>query len=186
MPQGSPVLAASATLNAQALREVCGKLSISIGECFLLNLGNDRPNIYTEVCRMKSSTDFSSLQNHLPLDTPLNDMPKTIVFMNSLKTTQHAIRDLCKNHPELAGVIDYLYALRSKRDKKKVMKRFLSGDIKILMATEAAGMGADIPDIQLAVQFGVPSSLSVFKQRIGRAGRDPTLKSRAVFLVEQR
>ncbi|KAL0570576.1 hypothetical protein V5O48_011384, partial [Marasmius crinis-equi] len=45
-------------------------------------------------------------------------------------------------------------------------------------------MGADIPDVEVVVQFGVPSSLSVFKQQIGCAGRDPCIQAEAVLLVE--
>ena len=65
--------------------------------------------------------------------------------------------------------------------------------MRILIATEAAGMvsfcrngyilcqvlislkGADIPDIELVVQFGIPQSLSVLSQRFGRAGRSPSI-----------
>lgn len=44
--------------------------------------------------------------------------------------------------------------------------------------------GLDIPDITLAVQFGVPMSLSVWLQRAGRAGRSPHVQARAILLVE--
>lgn len=45
--------------------------------------------------------------------------------------------------------------------------------------------GADIPDIELVIQFGVPSSLSVWIQRAGRAGRSPDIEARAILLVEK-
>jgi superfamily II DNA/RNA helicase len=45
--------------------------------------------------------------------------------------------------------------------------------------------GADIPDIELVIQFGVPASLSIFSQRAGRAGRSPHIKAHAVLLVEK-
>ncbi|KAF8215472.1 P-loop containing nucleoside triphosphate hydrolase protein [Mycena galopus ATCC 62051] len=65
------------------------------------------------------------------------------------------------------------------------MKQFRKGKIRTLVATEAAGMGADIPDIELVIQFGVPSSLAVWTQRAGRAGRFPGLQARAIMLVEK-
>ena len=43
----------------------------------------------------------------------------------------------------------------------------------------------DIPDIEFVVQFGVPSSLSIWMQRAGRAGRSPHLESTAILLVEK-
>ncbi len=45
--------------------------------------------------------------------------------------------------------------------------------------------GADIPDIEQVVQFGVPSSLSVWTQRSGRAGRSAHINARAILLVEK-
>jgi superfamily II DNA helicase RecQ len=48
-----------------------------------------------------------------------------------------------------------------------------------------ACQGADIPDIEQVIQFGVPSSLSVWIQRAGRAGRSPVINARAILLVEK-
>ena len=45
--------------------------------------------------------------------------------------------------------------------------------------------GADIPDIILVIQFGVPSSLEVWTQRAGQAGRSPGICARAILLVEE-
>lgn len=45
--------------------------------------------------------------------------------------------------------------------------------------------GADIPDIELVVQFGIPQSLSVLSQRFGRAGRSPFIHARAILLAEK-
>ncbi|KAJ7761543.1 P-loop containing nucleoside triphosphate hydrolase protein [Mycena maculata] len=47
------------------------------------------------------------------------------------------------------------------------------------------GIGADIPDIKLIIQFGVPGSLPIWIQRAGRAGRSPELQARAILLVEK-
>lgn len=45
--------------------------------------------------------------------------------------------------------------------------------------------GADIPDIELVVQFGIPQSLSVLSQRFGRAGRSPSIHAQAILLAEK-
>lgn len=45
--------------------------------------------------------------------------------------------------------------------------------------------GADIPDIKLVIQFGVPSSLSVWMQRTGCAGRSADINAHAVLLVKK-
>lgn len=204
IPDGTPVLAASVTLNPQALDDVYKKLVIDKHACFHLNLGNDRPNISTSVHRMKGSNDLPALKDHLNLSagTPA-EIPKTLIFMNSVKLTQHGCRFIREQYPShWHQYIDYIHAYRSRRDKRKVMRKFREGKIRILVATEAAGMvrngcsiitradescqGADIPDIEVVIQFGVPCSLSVFKQRIGRAGRSPDIQARAILLVEEK
>jgi len=45
--------------------------------------------------------------------------------------------------------------------------------------------GADIPDIEQVIQFGVPSSLLVWIQRAGRAGRSPNINAQAILMVEK-
>lgn len=45
--------------------------------------------------------------------------------------------------------------------------------------------GADIPDIELVVQFGIPQSLTVLNQRFGRAGCSPSIHARAILIVEK-
>lgn len=45
--------------------------------------------------------------------------------------------------------------------------------------------GADIPDVEQVIQFGVPTSLSVWIQRAGRAGRSANVHARAILLVEK-
>lgn len=45
--------------------------------------------------------------------------------------------------------------------------------------------GADIPDVKLVIQFGVPTSLSIWNQRYGRAGRSIDIQASAILLVEK-
>ncbi|KAL4255137.1 hypothetical protein AB1N83_012918 [Pleurotus pulmonarius] len=186
-PPATPVLAASATLCPDALREVRRALIIDADTSFHLNLGNDRPNIATSVRRMKNSTDFKALRSFINTEaTSCVDIPKTLVFGNSINTVQA----MCKKvrswlHPSLHQHARYIHALLSSRARRRIMKRFRTGQVLLLFATEVAGMGADIPDILTAIQFGIPSSLSVLKQRIGRAGRSPEIQAKGIVLVEE-
>ncbi|KAJ7745181.1 P-loop containing nucleoside triphosphate hydrolase protein [Mycena maculata] len=189
LPVGTPVLATSATLNTEALKDICTGLNIDLDESFFLNLGNDRPNITPSIVQMKSSKDYDAIDEHLPDPSAvktITDVPKSVVFTNAVKKTQVLCRHLRCLYPNLPrSSIDFLHAYRTAKAKRRVMKQFRKGKIKILVATEAAGMGADIPDIELIIQFGVPSSLAVWTQRAGRAGRFPGLQARAIMLVER-
>ncbi|KAJ6582551.1 P-loop containing nucleoside triphosphate hydrolase protein [Mycena vulgaris] len=189
LPVGTPLLATSATLNADAMAEICSGLDLDLDRSFFLNLGNDRPNITPSVVRMNGSKDYAALDPVLPSPADVqsaDDLPKATIFTNNVKKTQVICRHVRRLYPHLRGAIDFLHAHRSVKAKRRVMKQFRKGKIKILIATEAAGMvRADIPDIELVIQFGVPSSLSVWIQRAGRADRSPELHAHAILLVEK-
>ncbi|CAK5270381.1 unnamed protein product [Mycena citricolor] len=189
VPAGKPITALSATLNPNALKELVDGLNFDIDDTFFWNLGNDRPNITSSVVQMKSSKDYKAAANLLPDVTAvstLKDVPKAIIFTDAIRKTQIICNRVRKRYPQLEKTsVAFLHAHRTVRAKRRIMEEFRAGNIKILVATEAAGMGADIPDIELIVQFGVPKSMSIWTQRAGRGGRDLQIQARAIMLVEK-
>ncbi|MBP8292145.1 MAG: RecQ family ATP-dependent DNA helicase, partial [Caldilineaceae bacterium] len=57
-------------------------------------------------------------------------------------------------------------------DRSGVQDRFMAGDVRVMVATVAFGMGVDKPDIRFIVHFGLPRSVEGYYQEAGRAGRD--------------
>ncbi len=57
-------------------------------------------------------------------------------------------------------------------EKKRIQNAFLSGDIRVICATNAFGMGIDKEDVRLVVHADTPGSLENYLQEAGRAGRD--------------
>lgn len=143
-PPTIPVFATSATLPPAALREVRSSLGIDTDCSFFLNLGNDRPNITYSTQIIKSSTDFEALrpllsQNASP--TSSSHLVKTIVFTNSIPSAQIGMRTVRSWFPDsLREYVDCLHARRTAHAKRRVMQRYRQGKVKILVATEAAGM----------------------------------------------
>ncbi|KAH6877029.1 P-loop containing nucleoside triphosphate hydrolase protein, partial [Coprinopsis sp. MPI-PUGE-AT-0042] len=173
------------------LMDIQGQLNMNIDTSYFLNLGNDRPNIMMSTQTVSTARDYDTL---LPLLTRNNTLPvggsgdliKTIVFMNSIPNSQQCARYIkSRLPPHLRQYVDVMHAIRRPSTKRRVMNDFRESRVKILIATEAAGMGADIPDIEQVIQLGVPSSLSVWIQRAGRAGRSSEIKARAILLVER-
>ncbi len=68
--------------------------------------------------------------------------------------------------------------------KKEVQDRFLRGELRVIAATNAFGMGIDKSDIRLVVHYEVPGALENYIQEVGRAGRDGQ-PARAVLLFAE-
>ncbi|MBK8100898.1 MAG: RecQ family ATP-dependent DNA helicase [Planctomycetes bacterium] len=66
-------------------------------------------------------------------------------------------------------------------EKKRVQAAFVAGEVRVICATNAFGMGVDKPDIRLVVHHEIPGSIENYVQEVGRAGRDGA-PARAVLL----
>ncbi|KIL54411.1 hypothetical protein M378DRAFT_41142, partial [Amanita muscaria Koide BX008] len=69
--------------------------------------------------------------------------------------------------------------------KRKETERFACGETWGLLATDSFGMGMDLPNIKLIVQWRAPASISTLWQRFGRCVRDLSLSGTAVLLAEK-
>ena len=75
----------------------------------------------------------------------------------------------------------YFHAGLSPEIKKNIQLTFIDGDLRVIVATNAFGMGIDKPDVRLVVHADIPGSLENYLQEAGRAGRDQKM-ARCVLL----
>jgi ATP-dependent DNA helicase RecQ len=68
--------------------------------------------------------------------------------------------------------VEHYHAGLAKRRRQETHERFLEGDLDVIVATSAFGMGIDRPDIRFVVHAQVPESPDTYYQEVGRAGRD--------------
>lgn len=142
VPLGVPVLATTATLSPAGLETVSKVLDINLNRAFVLNLGNDRPNITYSVQQMSNQDDVDALAQYYSGNyKELEDIKKSMVFANTKTLTMMAcnrIRDCLPRH--LRGAVAFYHASRREGAKQRVLRQFREGIIRVLVATDAAGM----------------------------------------------
>ena len=79
---------------------------------------------------------------------------------------------------------DYFHAGLSPESRKSVQQRFIGGELRVIAATNAFGMGIDKPDVRVVIHADIPGSLENYLQEAGRAGRDREA-ARCVLLYTQ-
>lgn len=99
----------------------------------------------------------------------LNKVPGTaIVYTRSRKQTKEAALFLLQ-----AGIsADFFHAGLSREEKAIRQKRWKNDECRVIVATNAFGMGIDKPDVRLVIHLDMPGSLEEYFQEAGRAGRD--------------
>lgn len=93
------------------------------------------------------------------------------------KTLTQALRE--------AGITaDFFHAGLTHAERDEHQKRWMEGSVRVMVATNAFGMGIDKPDVRVVIHWLMPSSLEEYFQEAGRAGRDEQ-KAYAVVLVSR-
>lgn len=156
LPQGTPVVAMTATLTIRARRDIMSKLGFIKGTSRFINMGNDRPNvsIIVRACEHPLNS-FADLNFIIPLEvTSLSEIPKTWVYVDVISTCEDIVDHLCNvleerltsklEAREIDDTIRSYHAVHTLEYRKKAMEAFREGAMRIMVCTEAAGMVSDL------------------------------------------
>ncbi|KAH7906547.1 P-loop containing nucleoside triphosphate hydrolase protein [Hygrophoropsis aurantiaca] len=190
LPQNTPFVAVSATLPARVRNDVLDKLEFAKNDYVSIDIGNDRPNVSIVVRGIQHPMNtYANLDFIIPKDVSSpSHIQQTFIYADNIAVgtdiVDH-ITELLPDSLQQLGLIRPYNAAHSKKYRQRVMEMFRRGEVRVLVCTDAAGMGCNIPNIDLVVQWKLPASVSTFIQRAGRAACTKDRTGLAVLLVEQ-
>ncbi len=92
---------------------------------------------------------------------------KTLIFDDTHRTVEKLAKELA-NRGFLA---DSIHGGKSQPQRQRVLKRFKSNEVTVLVATDVAARGLDVSDISHVINYSLPQSYDDYVHRIGRTGR---------------
>ena len=99
-------------------------------------------------------------------------MDKILVFTHRKHANKGTTRTLFEKYKDTFEGVAYFDSDLSDSEKANVMQRFTDGTVKIVFATSAFGMGVDIEDIRVVVNYLISETVEQYYQEVGRGGRD--------------
>ncbi len=164
-----PVLCLTATAKPEVVRDIRDHFQSRLGvDLMLLDGGAVRTNLSFAVLPTQKATKLTDILTAIEANLPPEGASGAVVYCATRGTTEK-VAEFLKGQGLAA---DYFHAGLTSERKREVQEAFRIGDLRVIAATNAFGMGIDKPDIRLVVHGDIPGSLENYLQEAGRAGRD--------------
>jgi len=164
-----PVHAFTATARMDVINEIREHFSRHLeAKLEVISGGHRRDNLSYAVLRCAQHEKRETVLTLLQQFSPKLDNGAAIIFCNRRRTTEE-MAEFLKNNGFNA---DCFHAGLDKREKNQIQQSFMSGEIQVMAATCAFGMGVDKSNVRLVIHAQMPDSLENYLQEAGRAGRD--------------
>ena len=157
-----PISAFTATATPRVRADIVASLGMVAPEVRVT--GFVRPELQLSMVRCRGQSE-----KRAALLAALRDSPgRAIVYCGRVRSTEEIASLLRDNGVRAAAYSGDLDA----RQRQFAHTGFINGDIDVVVATAAFGMGIDLPDIRAVVHYDFPGSIEQYYQEAGRAGRD--------------
>ena len=180
---GPPLLALTATATPRVRDDMAHMLDMPHAERVVM--GFDRPNLTFEVfptldaaAKLRFVRDLLTANGSGDFSRP----PSGIIYTGTRRDAEEVasfIRETIKIDAR------HYHAALDPAERAETQDAFLAGDLSLIVATNAFGMGIDRPDVRFVLHYALPSTLEAYYQEAGRAGRDG-LPARAILLYAPR
>lgn len=159
MLPNAPVLALTATATPQVVEDIQRQLDFRSPRVYRMSF--ERKNL---AYRVEHTSDKPLQLIHILEETA----GSAIVYARSRQRTKEYAEML--RHAGITA--DYYHAGIDNAEKDRIQREWQSDKTRVIVATNAFGMGIDKPDVRLVVHVDCPDSIEAYFQEAGRAGRD--------------
>lgn len=162
------ILCLTATLNDKQQEQICREFRITKpikGESLW------RENLHLEILNLKDGKDETK-DRELEKIIERHCGEKILVFAHRKYGNKGTTRILYEKYKDIYDGVAFFDSDMKESDKERVMQGFTDGSIKIVFATSAFGMGVDIEDIRVVVNYLISETVEQYYQEVGRGGRD--------------
>ena len=160
---GRPVMCAvTATATPKVTEDIIAQLGLRNPD--IVHHGFDCPSLSFEV--RETSDEKAQVKRLLRLIRKIHG--SVIVYCSTIRTVEALAGAL----PVLGLKVGMYHGKMGKADRDSAQLAFMKGNPRIMVATNAFGLGVDKPDIRAVIHYNLPGSLEAYYQEAGRAGRD--------------
>jgi ATP-dependent DNA helicase RecQ len=164
-----PIHCLTATSKPAVTEEILEHFRSELGVELTLYDGHaPRENLTLQVEDVPAGRKNARLREILAETLSVHTEGSVLIYASTRKVTERVAGDL-RNAGFPAA---HFHAGLESTEKTAVQMQFLNNETRIVVATNAFGMGIDKPDVRRVVHYDIPGSLEAYVQEVGRAGRD--------------